>query len=48
MLNALLEDWQVADLTIASREGPAIWSVADDGAPEGESVALVTAVRPED
>ena len=47
-LNELLTGWDVADLTIARRESPTSWIVADDANEsddETESVALVTATR---
>jgi uncharacterized protein DUF268 len=47
-LNELLIGWDVADLTVARRESPTSWIVADDASEsddETESVALVTATR---
>jgi hypothetical protein len=47
-LDALLDGWEVLDLTVARRQGPTDWTIDPGGATEEnpESVALVTARRP--
>jgi hypothetical protein len=45
-LDALLDGWNIEELTVLRRDGAGTWVVADDGAASGvDAMALVTAVR---